>query len=71
MVANKIFRLMGLGTKFMYTSACANAAPHHPSLTDTPLFGCCAPQSSTASQSPSAIQVSSSAARQTGISPSN
>ena len=34
----------GFGTKFMYTSACANVAPHHPSLPGTPLFGCCAPQ---------------------------
>ena len=68
---DKTFGSLGLGTKFMYISACASAAPHRPSLPGTPLFGYCAPQASTASQSPSAIQVSSSAARQTGTSPSN
>jgi len=65
------FLVGGLGTKFTYTSVCASAAPHRPSLPGTPLFGYCAPQASTASQSPSAIQVSSSAARQSGILPLN
>jgi len=52
--------LTGFGTEFMCTPAHASAALRHPASPDTPLFGYCASQASTVSQSPSANQAVSS-----------